>query len=336
MTIRFIVIPDAAGGSASLSADAGAYSLTGTTSLLNLQMLVDAGAYSISGQAEVGNTTLNAAAGAYSITGAAASFAQNFSSGVGSYNLTGASAKFDALLSAASGSYAITGAAATLTATGISSYTLSADAGAYSITGAAASFPEKMLADAGVYTLSGSAASFDDLLNAGTGSYVLTGADANLVASADVVMLAESGSYVITGSAANLVDSGVGPIARPRADTASGSWLPSTGATLYGCVDEATADDTDYIYANSATTCQLALSSVVDPGTTSGQVVSYRAWSPSGNGLVVRLKCGATTVATWTHATLPGTVTQYDQSLSAGEIAAITDYADLRVEFEST
>jgi len=127
-----------------------------------------------------------------------------------------------------------------------------------------------------------------------------------------------------------------GAIARPVVDTTSGSWLPSTGATLYGCIDEATADDTDYIYANSATTCQLALSSVANPGTTSGQVVSYRVWSPSGNGLVVRLKCGSATVATWTHATLPVTVTQYDQSLSAGEIAAITDYADLRVEFEST
>jgi hypothetical protein len=66
--------------------------------------------------------------------------------------------------------------------------------------------------------------------------------------------------------------------------------------------------------------------------------VSYTAWSPSSNGLIVRLKQNSTVIAEWTHAAgvLPLTVTQYNQSLSAAECNAITDYAALSISFEST
>ena len=111
--------------------------------------------------------------------------------------------------------------------------------------------------------------------------------------------------------------------------------MPSAGSVLYDMLDETTPDAADYIYATSSSTCKLALSSVTDPLTSSGQVVSYQAWSPAGDGLTVRFMQGAVQIAAWTHATLPTTATTYQQSLTAGECDAITDYADLFVQFES-
>lgn len=128
----------------------------------------------------------------------------------------------------------------------------------------------------------------------------------------------------------------LGTVARPNADTTPGAWLPSTGTVLYDMVDEVVADDADYIYATTASTCNLALSPVADPLTSSGQVVSYRAWSPAGNGLIVRLKQGAITIATWTHSALPTNPTTYQQVLSGAECDAITDYTALSTEMEAT
>jgi hypothetical protein len=38
--------------------------------------------------------------------------------------------------------------------------------------------------------------------------------------------------------------------ARPASDIAAGGWLPSTGVDLYAMIDEAAADDADYIYSS--------------------------------------------------------------------------------------
>ena len=124
-------------------------------------------------------------------------------------------------------------------------------------------------------------------------------------------------------------------IAKPSSDVLAGAWLPSVGSTLYGAIDEVSADASDYIYTSSASTCSLGLSPAVDPLTSTGQVVRYQAWSPLGNGLTVRLKQGTTTIASWTHAVLPLTPTIWSQPLSAAECDAITDYTALRLDLES-
>lgn len=157
--------------------------------------------------------------------------------------------------------------------------------------------------------------------------------------------IAASGTTTIIGTASNtnnndtVVASGsvttTAIIARPISDTATGGWLPNTGSSLYATVDEVTADDADYIYATSATTCKMALNPVVDPLASSGQVVSYRAWATAGNGLTVNLKQGAATIATWTHTTLPTSASTFQQILSAAECDAITDYAALSIEMTS-
>lgn len=144
------------------------------------------------------------------------------------------------------------------------------------------------------------------------------------------------GNAVAAGVSAT-IDIILGTVARPISDVADGAWLPSTpAADLFAMIDEAAADDADYIYATSPTTCSLGLGSVSDPLASTGHVIKYRAWSPTTGGLVVRLKQGTTVIATYTHATLPTTPTTYTQTLTAGEADSITDYTALRVDFEAT
>ena len=124
-------------------------------------------------------------------------------------------------------------------------------------------------------------------------------------------------------------------IARPSSDTTTGAWLPSAGSSLYATLDEVSPDDADYIYTNSVSTCKIALNAVADPLTSSGQIVSYRVWSPNSDGLTVRLMQGATEIASWTHTVLPTSPTTYQQALTAGQCDAITDYSALAIQLES-
>lgn len=123
--------------------------------------------------------------------------------------------------------------------------------------------------------------------------------------------------------------------ARPMQDMSLGSWLPSTGSDLYPMLDEETADDADYIYAASATTCDLKLRPVQDPGTSANQVIRFRARSTNSNDLIVRLKQGTTTIATRTQSNVLSAWTEYNMTLTSGECDAITDYTDLRIELEA-
>jgi hypothetical protein len=56
--------------------------------------------------------------------------------------------------------------------------------------------------------------------------------------------------------------------ARPSADVSAGGWTPSTGTDLYAMLDEAIADDVDYIVSSTAPvadTCVLTLSGIAVP-----------------------------------------------------------------------
>lgn len=123
--------------------------------------------------------------------------------------------------------------------------------------------------------------------------------------------------------------------ARPASDVSAGAWTPSSGSDLYAMLDEETASDTDYIETTTASTCEIALNSVTDPATSSGQVITIRAQSAYGNDLVATLKQGATTIATRTFTSLGASWADYTITLSSGECDAITDYADLSVTLEA-
>ncbi len=122
-------------------------------------------------------------------------------------------------------------------------------------------------------------------------------------------------------------------------DISAGGWTPSTGATLYGVIDEAVASDADYIQSGvspSHDVCEIKFASATDPVRSDEHVIRYRISSTSGTGnMDVKLYCGATLIKTWTHTNVPATPTTYTQVLSGGEADSITNYADLRLRFDA-
>jgi len=123
--------------------------------------------------------------------------------------------------------------------------------------------------------------------------------------------------------------------ARPVSDSSTGGWVASGGGSLYAAIDETPASDADYISTTNASVCEVALSTLTDPVSSTGHVVRYRIAADSG-GITVRLRQGTTTIATWTHAAAPASLTTYEQTLSSGEADAITNYAALKLQFEAT
>lgn len=120
--------------------------------------------------------------------------------------------------------------------------------------------------------------------------------------------------------------------ARPLSDVGAGPWAASDGGSLADAVKQ---DDGITMGTSAPGTCEIRLGAVADPNTSSGQVVRYKASSNSGSGLTVRLKQGATVIASWTHASLPAAQTVYTQVLSPAQCDSITDYGNLRFEFEA-
>lgn len=123
--------------------------------------------------------------------------------------------------------------------------------------------------------------------------------------------------------------------ARPVSDVSAGTWTASTGSDLFAMLDETSANDSDYIVTTGTSTCEVALGSLTDPGSSNGHIVRYRISATSG-GIIVRLRQGTTTIATWTHASAPSSLTTYEQTLTGGEADSISDYSALRLQFEAT
>lgn len=123
-------------------------------------------------------------------------------------------------------------------------------------------------------------------------------------------------------------------IGRPTSDTSNTGWLPSTGGVLYAMVDEVVPDPADYVYSTAVgQVCEMALGTTQYPGTAS-QTLKFRASSSTGNSVIVRLKnTGGATVRTVTQA-LSVTDTEYDITLTSGEIAAITS-GSMSIQLES-
>jgi hypothetical protein len=187
---KAIISLGSAPSESTLSADSGAYSLTGSDAALNkaLALSADSGAYNLTGSdAELSKTSgeaLSADSGSYSLVGSDATLNRTRS------------------LSADSGSYNMTGSSAELTI----NRSLSADSGAYDVTGAAATLTQAKIisADAGSYALDGQAATFIRTYNllAAAGAFNTTGSDASLLTSRS--FSADSGAYSIDGAAATL------------------------------------------------------------------------------------------------------------------------------------
>lgn len=118
-------------------------------------------------------------------------------------------------------------------------------------------------------------------------------------------------------------------------DLSAGAWLPSAGSDLYAMLDEASADDADYIDAGSASTCTIALAAGTDPAVSDSHVLRYRLLPGNGN-LAVALKQGTTTIASWGPHVLSNYAQDFAQTLSGTQADSITDYTALRVEFTAS
>jgi hypothetical protein len=324
------------------------------------------------GIASAGNTAVNPGAGTLVITGAAPTVSQSVNQqvnpGAGSLAFTGYAPVIQQpqSITAGTGALVLTGYAPAVTQ--LAGIAVNPGAGALTLTGYAPAIaqPRAIAPSAGSLVLTGYAPSItqavNQQINPAVGNLALTGYAPTLTQSANTQLSPAAGALAILGFAPsisqivaspNLVP-GVGTLtltgfaptvgqtniiapryAKPNADTVTGAWVPSTGSSLYAMINETVEDDTTFIKATTATTCDVALNPVANPGTTSGQVVRYSAWSPFGNGLTVSLKQGATVIASWTTAVLPVAPTLFEQNLTAAQIAAISDYGALHLSFAS-
>jgi hypothetical protein len=127
---------------------------------------------------------------------------------------------------------------------------------------------------------------------------------------------------------------------RPDADVTDGGWTDQDGGTsLFAAIDEDPASNADYIKSSGNPVDDICQVSMSDPGTSPNMPleVQYRYWRDGAGtiNLVARLKQGGTTIATWTHNGISTTPVDATQALSSGEFNSITDFNDLRVEFEA-
>lgn len=122
--------------------------------------------------------------------------------------------------------------------------------------------------------------------------------------------------------------------ARPTSDVTTGAWVSSLGGSLAAAIDETIADDADYISTTYGSVCEVVYGSLADPGVSSGHKVRYRIAADAG-AIVVRLRQGATTIASWTHDPAPTSLSTFEQTLSGAEADTITDYSALKLQFEA-
>jgi hypothetical protein len=129
---------------------------------------------------------------------------------------------------------------------------------------------------------------------------------------------------------------------QPDADSSDGGWTNELGGTpIYTSIDEHLVPvDSDYIQSSNdpaSDVCRLSLSNP-PTGIISGPFqVSYR-YAKSGTDvidLVVTLKQGTTIIASWTHTAITTTPVTVTQTLTGPQLAAITDFNNLFLEFNA-
>ena len=124
---------------------------------------------------------------------------------------------------------------------------------------------------------------------------------------------------------------------RPSADTSKGSWSASSGSVLYSMIDEANADDTDYITAATNTTCKIKFENGTDPVSGANHLLRVRARGTGGTlrAELVQSATPETTIASWSI-TYTASFTDFDLSLTSAQADAITDYSALYVKLISS
>lgn len=122
--------------------------------------------------------------------------------------------------------------------------------------------------------------------------------------------------------------------ARPNVDISTGAWTPSTGASLFECINEVFYDEADYIQnTGTSSTCEVDLTTVLDPTVHTGHTVNIRAKrTATGSSCTCYVIQGTTVIASFA-VTVTSTFQTTSYTLTAAEAGAITNYADLRLRF---
>lgn len=124
---------------------------------------------------------------------------------------------------------------------------------------------------------------------------------------------------------------------RPASDINTG-WTCSTGTARYALIDEVTADNYDYISAITSVYQECKLSAPADIPSSGECVLKFRASRDSTGTITPSIRQGSTVIKTGSavSASTAPTFTQYTLTLSAAEMADITDWSDVRVRFSAS
>ena len=145
-----------------------------------------------------------------------------------------------------------------------------------------------------------------------------------------------SGNGTVTPSI-TAFDNGVSSYtyARPTSDITT-QWTPSSGTDHYALIDEATANDADYIIATAAgQTDEVRLASMTAPQSGTDLLINYKVTGIVGSASVtvsLRQGSGGTLIATDTAKSIDNT---YQLVVPAATWASVTDWTDLRLRFVS-
>lgn len=131
----------------------------------------------------------------------------------------------------------------------------------------------------------------------------------------------------------------------PDATVSAGPWTrEGGGSALHLSIDEDDPDDADFIQGSLADSgtdvCTIGLSDPPNPPAVFEHVVRYRYSKSAGGGQQIDLKVellqGAVVIGTWEHFDISKNFKRANQQLTDDQIAAITDYPDLRLRFTGT
>lgn len=147
-----------------------------------------------------------------------------------------------------------------------------------------------------------------------------------------------SGNWTIYTVGATLAVSGGQDTVRPTSVVSNtGSWTNQGGAAS---INAALADETDATFAQSPTITAgpYALEVGIAQLNTGIPTITYRAAlsAVGSQTLTVKLKQGATVIATWTDTITSTTATDFSHTCTSGQAATITDYSALSVDFEAS
>ncbi len=132
--------------------------------------------------------------------------------------------------------------------------------------------------------------------------------------------------------------------ARPDSDISNDNWEDDGGGSvnLYQTIDETTASESDYLISHSFPSNDIyeaGLSDVTDPVSSVGHTVLYRYKKSAADGaqmnITVRLMQGTTIIASKAVPNISEVWTDNSFALTGGEADSITDYTDLRLQFEA-